>query len=59
MGERLSISLFNGNASPGAPVINEYGEIGVISHGLYPGSDRIQTLAISQLFEPLQTLVVR
>jgi hypothetical protein len=59
VGERLSISLINGNATPGAPVINDYGEIvGVVSQGLFPGSDRIQTLAMSQMFAPLQTLVI-
>jgi hypothetical protein len=59
VGERLSVSLFNGNASPGAPVINDYGEIlGVISEGLNPGANRIQVLAMSQMLAPLQTLVI-
>jgi len=41
-GRRLSISLLNGGATPGAPVVNEYGElVGVVSEGLYPGIDTL------------------
>jgi len=45
-GLRLSLSLYNGNATPGAPLVNEFGElVGVISEGLTPGAGaRIMTM---------------
>jgi hypothetical protein len=39
VGTRLSVSLYNSAASPGAPVLDEFGRlVGVVSAGLYPGA---------------------
>jgi hypothetical protein len=58
VGQRLSISLFNGGATPGAPVVNEFGElIGVVSEGLYPDIDS-QIVHMGSLMQLPPTLVI-
>jgi hypothetical protein len=57
-GRRLSISLLNGGATPGAPVVNEYGElIGVVSEGLNPGVDTV-VVRMGSLTDLPPTLVI-
>ncbi len=58
VGTRLSVSLYNGRASPGAPVLDEFGRlIGVISAGLYPGTG-VTAYRIADLGAPQPTLIV-
>jgi hypothetical protein len=64
-GKRLSVSLYNGGATPGAPVLDEFGRlVGVVSAGLFPGADSAVvrmgdlTATSSTLVVPLAALAV-
>jgi hypothetical protein len=58
VGKRLSVSLYNGGASAGAPVLDEFGRLaGVVSAGLFPGVDSA-VVRMTDLAATPQTLVV-
>ena len=58
IGKRLSVSLYNGGASPGAPVLDEFGRLlGVVSAGLFPGAESA-IMRMADLGAPSHTLVV-
>jgi hypothetical protein len=57
-GKRLSVSLYNGGATPGAPVLDEFGRlVGVVSAGLFPGVDSA-VVRMADLTATPSTLVV-